>query len=203
LFIQTDVVIHADANGYYDYQDFGPFQFVESNILSVWSSTVAEDNLRFDLRLDVQVDANPAHDIHSNVVTVLVDNTAPEAKLKIDLGGGVECADFELGATFNGTYTATDLHFNGFSFVIRPQGPANGVLPVPPRGSRGLVPAPGLSLISDPGIASGTYTLNTAGMDPCGYALTIVVSDRTNVNSGQGHHSNEASVGFCLREPKP
>lgn len=203
LFLQTDLVIHADANGYYDYHDLGGFQFVESNILSVWFSTTAEDNIRFDLRLDLKVDANPANDIHSNVVTVLVDNTDPEAELEIDLGGGVECADFELGATFNGTYTARDRHFNGFSFVLRPQGPANGVLPVPPRGSRGLVPLPGLSLISDPGITSGTFTLNTAGMNPCGYALTIGVSDRTNVNSGQGNHGSEASVGFCLREPKP
>jgi len=203
VLIQNDVVIHADANGYYDYHDFGPFQFVESNILSVWFSTIADDNIRFDLRLDLKVDANPANDIHSNVVTVLVDNIAPKAELEIDLGGGVECADFELGATFTGTYTATDRHFGGFSFVLRPPGPANGVLPVPPRGSRGLVLPPGLSLIPDPGITSGTFTLNTTGMKPCGYALTIGVSDRTNVNSGQGSHSNEASVGFCLREPKP
>ena len=196
LFIQNDVVIHADSNGYYDYRDFGPFQFVESNILSVWFSTVAEDNLAFDLRLDVKVDANPANDLHSNVVTVLVDNTAPEAELEIDLGGaGVECADFEIGATITGRYTATDRHFSGFSFVIRPPGPAGGVLPVPPSGS---YPA-----ITDPGITSGTFTLDTTAMGPCGYALTIVVSDRTNVNSGQGSHSNEDSVGFCLREPKP
>jgi len=195
LFIQSDVVIHADANGYYDYNDFGPFQFVESNILSVWFSTIAEDNGRFDLRVDVKVDANPANDLHSNVVTVLVDNTDPEVDLEIDLGGGVECADFELGATFNGRYTARDRHFNAFSFALRPPGPASGVLPVPSGGSYPSIP--------DPGVTSGTFTLDTTGMKPCGYALTITVSDRTNVNSGQGHHSSEASVGFCLREPKP
>ena len=203
LFIQTDVVIHADADGYYDYHDFGPFQFVESNILSVWFSTSADDNIRFDLRLHVKVDANPANDLHSNAVTVLVDNTGPVADLEIDLGGGVECADFERGDTFSGHYTASDLHFQRFSFIIRPEGPAGGVLPVPPEGSRGLVLPPGISLIPDPGHTFQPFTLDTTDMAPCGYALTIMVSDRTNVNSGQGNHGSESSVGFCVREPQP
>jgi hypothetical protein len=43
--------------------------------------------------------------------------------------------------------------------------------------------------------------MNTAGMDPCGYALTLQVWDRTNVNSGQGNNYNEASVGFCIQIP--
>jgi hypothetical protein len=200
-FVQTNLTIHADANGYYNYEDYASNHFVESNILSVWFSNSAEDNQAFDLRLDLKVDANPANDVHSNVVTVLVDNTGPVADLKLDLGVGGECADFNIGAVVTGKYTATDLHFGGFSFVIRPPGPSHGNRPVPPAGSRGLIAAPGLSLIPDPGITSGTFSLQTANMDPCGYSLTIVVSDRTNVNSGQGSHSNEDSVGFCLRRP--
>jgi len=202
-FVQTATTIHADANGYYNYEDYASDHFVESNILSVWLSTEAEDNNAFDLRLDLQVDANPANDLHSNVVAILVDNTAPDVDLDIDLGTGVDCADFDLGATFTGTFTARDLHFKAFSFVIRPQGPAHGVLPVPPAGSHGIISLPGLSLIPDPGITGGTYSLNTVGMDACGYALTITVSDRTNRNSGQQNNSREDSVGFCLREPKP
>lgn len=201
-FHQTDVTIHADADGYYSYEDYASNHFVESNILSVWFSTVAEDNDAFDLRVDLKVDANPANDIPSNVVTVLVDNTGPKAEIDMNLGAGVECADFSLGTTFTGSYTASDLHLGGFTFVIRPQGPANGVLPNPPAGSHGVIPAPGLSLIPDPGITNGTYTLNTTGMDPCGYSLTVHVSDRTNVNSGQGNHTNEDSVGFCIRAPE-
>lgn len=193
--VQTNMTIHADANGYYNYQDYASDHFVQSNILSKWFSTLAEDNNAFDLRLQLQVDANPDNDLNSNVVTILVDNTAPEANLKIDLGTGVDCADFDLNATFTGRYTARDLHFGGFSFVIRPQGPAHGVLPVPAAGSYPSIP--------DPGVINGIYTLNTTGMDACGYALTLEVRDRTNVNSGQANNTNEASVGFCLREPKP
>jgi hypothetical protein len=200
--VQTTVTLHADGDGYYNYQDYASDHFVESNILSVWFSTVAEDSSTFDLRLGLKVDANPANDLPSNVVTVHVDNIDPTATLDMDLGVGVECADFNLGVTFSGHYTASDVHFGAFSFVIRPGGPAHGVLPVPPAGSHGVIPAPGLSLIADPGITSGTYTLNTAGMDPCGYSLTLQVSDRTNRNSGRANNTSEASVGFCLRQPK-
>jgi len=53
--------------------------------------------------------------------------------------------------------------------------------------------------ISDPGVVNETFTLNTSGMDPCGYSLTLNVWDRTNVNSGQTSNYNDASVGFCLQ----
>lgn len=202
--VQTDLTIHADANGYYNYEDYSSDHFVESNILSVWFSTQGEDSQAFDLRLDVDVDGNPANDEHSNVVTVLVDNTDPVADLSIDVGAGAVCADFHVGDTFTGRYTARDTHFGRFSFVIRPQVPANGVLPTPPAGSHGLLPAPpNLSSVPDPGITNGAYSLNTTNMAACGYSLTINVFDRTNVNSGQRNHGNEASVGFCLREPEP
>lgn len=193
--VQTDLTIHADANGYYNYEDYSSDHYVEGNILSAWFSTIAEDNQAFDLRLDLDVDGNPAHDLHSNVVTVLVDNTAPDAELSIDVGAGAVCADFHVGDTFTGRYTARDTHFGSFSFAIRPPVPANGVLPTPASGS---YPA-----IADPGITNGTYSLNTTGMAACGYSLTIDVFDRTNVNSGRGYHHNEASVGFCLRESTP
>lgn len=197
--VQTNLTIHADANGYYNYEDYASDHYVESNILSVWFSTVAEDNQAFDLRLDLDVDGNPAHDLHSNVVTVLIDNTDPVAELSINVGAGAVCADFHVGDTFTGEYTASDIHFGGFSFTIRPPVPANGVLPDPPSGAFGLTPP----LIPDPGHTNATYELDTTGMSPCGYSLTINVFDRTNVNSGGGHNNSEASVGFCLRVPEP
>jgi len=147
-------------------------------------------------------------------VTVLIDNTEPHVELDIDLGGGAQCADFDQGVTFTGHYTATDTHFGAFSFEIEPSGPPDnpphGVLPAPPAGSHGITSAPGLSLIPDPGIVGGIYTLNTginAGppptgpMEACGYALILHVWDRANVNSGQRNNNSKASVGFCLRMP--
>ena len=156
-------------------------------------------------------DGNPLHDAHSNVVAVLIDNTDPVAGLDIDLGAGVQCADFDQGDTFTGTYTATDVHFRHFAFEIQPSGPPNdpphGVLPAPPAGTSAFYGG----AIADPGVAGATYTLNTAGspgppptgpMEACGYALILHVWDRTNVNSGAGNNYGKASVGFCLRAPE-
>jgi len=196
---QTD---HDLGGGYYTYENYGWYHAVEGNLMGVWYTTSADTGNTYDLRIDLSVDGIPADDVHSNVVTVLVNNEQPGATLQIDLGGGVECADFSPGDSFKVDYTATASDFGQFSFVIRPAGPANGVLPVPAAGSSTWYGGG----IADPG-TSGTATLNTGvnpgppptgPMDACGYALTIQVWDRTNVNSGGGTNYNEASVGFCL-----
>lgn len=190
---QVTQTFHDLGGGYYPYENVAP-NYVEENLMGVWYTTSADTGNAYDLRIDLNTDGNPADDVHSNVVTVLVNNAQPVAKLDIDLGMGVQCADFSPGATFTGHYTATASDFGWFSFVIRPPGPAHGVLPVPPSGASSLYGG----AIADPGV-SGTYTLNTAGMDACGYSLTLQVWDRTNVNSGGGFNYNEASVGFCLK----
>lgn len=195
LIINSNHIVHADANGYYPYEDYASDHFIDGNVLMRWFTGAAEDGKTFDLRLDLSVDGNPVNDIHGNVVTVHVDNTAPDVDLLINLGGGVECADFDVGATFTGSFKATDTHFHSFSFEIEPAGPASGVLPTP---------ASGLSVfaggaILDPGVAAGTYTLDTTGMKPCGYAIILHVYDRSNVNSGTSRNYNKDSVGFCLK----
>jgi hypothetical protein len=140
-----------------------------------------------------------------------VDNIAPDVSLDIDLGIGVQCADFAPGVTFTGHYTVTDPHFKSFQFELEPSGPPNnpthGVLPTPPSGTSVFYGG----TIADPGVVGGTYSLNTGvnpgppptgPMDPCGYALILHASDRTNVNSGGGNNHNQRAVGFCLQMPE-
>jgi hypothetical protein len=201
---QVTTTVHADALGYYPYEDFSSNHNVEGDLMLRWFSTIGEHGSTFDLRIDLDVDGNPAHDVHSNVVSALVDNVDPVATLDIDLGAGVQCADFNTGAVFTGTFDATDEHFGSFSFEIQPSGPAHGILPVPASGTS--VQYGGA--IGDPGLTAATYTLTTGvppgppqPMDPCGYALILHVSDRTNVNSGGGSHTAQAAVGFCIRVP--
>jgi hypothetical protein len=206
---QTPSTIMPDGLGYYAYEDYAANHSVEGDLMARWFSNVAEDGLTFDLRIDLNTDGNPLNDSHSNVVTILVDNTVPVAVLDIDLGAGVQCADFAESAVFTGHFTATDLHFGGYSFEIQPSGPPNfpshGVLPTPASGSSIHLGG----AVTDPGLSGEIYTLDAAGsppatgpMDPCGYALILHVSDRTNVNSGMHSHTNQASVGFCLRAPE-
>jgi hypothetical protein len=137
---QTITTFNPDLNGYYPFEDYSWDHSVETSLMGEWYSSSAEDGNAYDLRIDLNTDGNPAHDLHSNVVTVLVDNRAPDATLAIDLGGGVQCADFAPGATFTGTFTCTDTHFRSFQFEIQPSGPPNdpahGVLPSPASGIR-------------------------------------------------------------------
>jgi hypothetical protein len=209
----THTVKHAlppVAEGYYEYEDYSTTHFVEANLMGFWQTAGADDGGLFDLRIDLSVDGIPAHDLHSNVVTVLIDNTAPVAELSIDLGG--QCGDFVPGAVFTGRFTASDAHFGGFSFEIQPSGPpsfpSHGVLPVPPSGRSVLYGGS----IADPGVTNVPWTVDTGRtppsgephvgpMDPCGYAIILHVSDRTNVNNGAGSNTAQAAVGFCLRRP--
>lgn len=193
--VTTATTIHADGSGYYAYQDYSSSHYVEANILSIWQTGALEHGKKYDLRIDIKDPGNPLVDIQSNVVTVEIDNVAPTLTLNFTTLAG-DCAHFGEGAVFSGNFTVSDPHFGGFSFEILPPGPANGVLPSPASGASSHLGG----VIADPGISS-TFTLNTAGMDPCGYALVLHASDRTNVNSGQTHNSSQDSVGFCLGNP--
>ncbi len=203
LTINPNHVVHADGDGYYPYEDYSADHFVDGNILMTWFTGAVEDGMQFDLRVDLSVDGNPLHDIHGNAVTVTVDNSRPDVDLDIDLGVGVDCAEFNLGAVFNGNFSATDVqgHFWRHWFVIRPSGPASGVSPVSiPAAFPANEAVSAGGTIADTGVVGGTYTLDTTGMQPCGYSLTLYADNRTNVNSGVNRHRNETSVGFCVRK---
>jgi hypothetical protein len=189
VWTQSEQTFHADPEGYYSYQDYSPDHFVEGQILGVWNTTLADSGYAYDLRVDLYNAPNP--DIQSNVVTVLVNNQAPTATLTPTFG---ECGKLAPGDTITGVFTATATDFGTFYFTILPPGPANGVLPVPASGTSIMLGG----AISDPGVVNESFSLNTTGMSPCGYSLTLNVWDRTNVNSGETSNYNPASIGFCL-----
>jgi hypothetical protein len=190
VWTHSQQTFHADADGYYPYEDYSADHFVEGNILGVWYTTIADSGNAYDLRVDLS--ASPMPDIQSNTVTVLVNNETPVATLSPTFG---ECGKVAPGDIISGVFTATASDFGSFGFSILPPGPAHGVLPVPPSGSSTSLGG----AIADPGVVNESFSLNTTGMDPCGYSLTLYVWDRTNVNSGQTSNSNQDSAGFCLQ----
>ncbi len=192
----TWITTHADIDGYYAYQDHSPTHYVEGNILAAWQTGAAEHGETYELRVDVFDPLNPGVDIESNVVTVKVDNQAPSVSLAFTSLAG-DCAHFAENSVFTGTFSAVDPHFGSFGFEILPSVPANGVLPVPASGASAALGG----AIADPGVVAGSFSLNTAGMAPCGYALVLHVWDRTNVDSGYRHNHAKDSVGFCLGNP--
>lgn len=192
---QTQQTVAA-VGGYYPYLDYSANHSVEGDLMHFWASTAAEDGGQYDLRIALRRAGAPA-DVYSNVVTVLVDNSSPDAELTIAAGGGRPCADLSRGEAFSGTFVGTARHYRSGAFVLLPAAPAHGATPAPTPADLTSVRYGGL--VADPGVAAGTYTLATAGMDPCGYTLTLVVTDRTNLNSGAGSRQATATVGFCVR----
>jgi hypothetical protein len=193
--VTTTTTVHAGSDGYYGYEDYSASHYVEGNILAVWQTGPGEHGNAYDLRIDIKDPGNQLVDIQSNVVVVEVDNQSPVLTLEFKALPG-DCAHFSEGTPFTGAFSVTDPHFGAFYFQILPDGPANGVLPTPASGSSvhlgGAIPDPGVNT---------AFALDTDGMDPCGYALVLHASDRTNVNSGYDHNTNQDSLGFCLGSP--
>ena len=143
-------------------------------------------------------------------MTVALDEVAPTAAITITdvstdggltWGAAADCGDFAPGVWLRGTYSTSDVHFGSLNLIVEPPGPANGATPV--HGSPPGVTTPfprSYPLVSTNG-ETATWSLNTTGMEQCGYVVRMDVGDRTIVSAGGGW-TNAASVGFCLRLPQ-
>ena len=199
-----DITQAVDGDDWYEYQEDlvdGPGNamiFPVGNVLARWNTGGLSGLWR--LRIRATDPAAPGPVWTSNVVTLRLDNDAPDALLSITSGGG-ECADFNTGDVISGTYEASDAHFRNLSLSVAPAlgGSFTSPAPLPPGGTMPLsrsyaggVPTSG---------EAGSWSLDTSGMPACGYVITLNVWDRTIRNSGFiGHHA-AAVVGLCLREP--
>ena len=201
------IVQSVDADGYYDYQEdlvggIGNAQiYPVGNVLARWNTNGLSG--RWIIRI---VAKDPVTNLSwvSNVVTVYLDNTAPTAAIQITSGAG-DCADFSVGDPISGTYSATDTHFHSLSLNVLPTtingNPSGGSFTAPvPLPAGGTMP---LVRRYNAGVAatgeSGNWTLDTTGMERCGYVIEIGVWDRTIVNSGSIGRYARATVGLCLR----
>jgi len=115
---------------------------------------------------------------------VQLDNTAPVSSVSITSGGG-SCGDFKVGDTIAGDYASTDneaLASVGLSLE-----PTGGLFTLTP-------------VISTLTTQSGTWSLDTTGLSPCGYVVRLDGYDRTIVNSGWVGWDGAAFTGFCLKK---
>ncbi|HMK60926.1 MAG TPA: hypothetical protein VK452_07250 [Dissulfurispiraceae bacterium] len=167
----------------------GFFTYVSSidnidNVLAWWDTT--GDDL-WQIRLEV---ANMSDVVLGSTswYNIQLDNTWPIAEIHIDSGG--DCKDFNVGGKISGHFVARELNFGAYSLGISPFGTPPGVLS-PTGGYVQTALAPG-----------NVWSLDTAGMQPCGYIVGLGVYDLAIVDSGpHSHHYTPASVGFCLRKP--
>lgn len=173
----TTYVSNPDGAGYFEYQ-----QYVNNieNLLGNWFSA-GDDQWQVKLEIADQLD-NPVLGAIPDFHRVQLDNTAPDAAVHIDSAG--DCGKFAVGAVLNGHFVARDANFGSFGLGTLPF-----ASPVSPgSGTTQTAVTPG-----------NAWSLNTAGMTPCGYDIHLSVADRSIVNSSFGSHNfASADTGFCL-----
>jgi hypothetical protein len=110
-----------------------------------------------------------------------------------------DCGDVVVGGTIHGHYSVTDLFFG--SATIR-------MLPITIGGIPQPINLPDLDGTHLNTVAynganttgvSGTFTLDTTGLTPCGYTILLQAWDRALISDSCSGHYNEMGVGFCLR----
>ena len=133
---------------------------------------------------------------------ILVPEQRPQVSISITAPSG-DCGDVQVGDTVQGSYSVTDEFFGSLSIALVPitvggiPQPENPVLlsNVAPFGSN-PVAYDGTNTNG----TSGTFSLSTAGMTPCGYTILLQAWDRALVSDSCSGHYNEEGVGFCLRK---
>lgn len=195
-------------------------RFLVVDKLASWFTNAAMEGL-WRIRITAKDPSGPFVFPGVQIVRVRIDNTPPsgpagpgatqdeiEADPPLKITGATlngnpipanDCGKFPVGTIINGTYevhdpglTSLNQHFGSLTLDVIPDGPANGVDPVP---SARAFPA-----VSTNG-ESGTWTLDTTKMDPCGYVLRLYAEDRTNYDSRGNHLAMIYDIGFCLEEP--
>jgi hypothetical protein len=172
---------------------FFPYQQYANNIenlLGDWE-TVGLTDVVWEVKLQIASDhtGTPVSGAVPDVHNLQLDNTAPYGNIQISSGG--DCGQFDVGAVLNGTFVATDANFGSFSLYTLPYPSA-----ITPSGGYSPTPASG-----------SAWSLNTAGLVPCGYVIQLEVADLSIVNSAWGSHNwavsppSVLSQGFCLLEP--
>lgn len=222
ILTQSPFTQQVNGAGYYTWREYGigtgtwrrvaaPFV----GLLGRWNTGVPMTG-RWEIRVEAldtlthttylaETTFCPDGSTRQNAVVAL-DELAPVPAISItdvSTDGGLtwlpaaDCGDFAPGVWLRGTYSVSDEHFGSLNLSVEPPGPANGALPrhgVPPA----TTPFPRSYPTVPNGGESATWTLDTSGMDPCGYVVRIDTGDRTIVSAGGGWTA-AASVGFCLR----
>ncbi|MBS0448998.1 MAG: hypothetical protein JSR59_24000 [Proteobacteria bacterium] len=167
----------------FHYRDF------KDNINGLLAEWDTAGNALWYVRLSVYDGAgNPQG---SDTHLIQLDNVAPEVAIDISTGTG-DCGKFPVGTVLTGSFVATDLHLGSYGLAVLPAvNPAGVGVPSPSSGLVNTAPAPG----------GDGWTLDTTGMEPCGYIIQVGAADRTIVNSQSVGLQAYQQAGFCLVAP--
>jgi len=203
--VPSGFIDQVASGGYYKYQKdlLAPTVVeVQDDVLAQWNTSKAEGDGLYRLRILLYQPGTPpipdvpADHVASQEIRVMVDNTAPEAKISLDAG---PCTKFKIGDSFTGKFTATDKHIWKYTLSVSPGPPS---APNPPT----IVPpvSETYPVLAAPGKVDQPFTVQTtASTSPCGYVIWLNVWDRTIVNNHFSGHYTSTSVGLCLLAKEP
>jgi hypothetical protein len=198
--------------GYYTYME-GPNQAVNPRTLAVWQAGGLDEGSYHIEITGYAWDGTTYVQVDSQGKDVYIFNGYPHTELQ--MGGGTftayrpevhlqidapfaDCGDVVVGDTISGHFSVTDHFFSTLGIGVTqltiggvPQ-PINAISISPPTVT---FPSVGTSGVS------GTWTLDTTGMTPCGYTIVLSAWDRALVDESCLGHYNQTAVGFCLRAP--
>jgi hypothetical protein len=133
---------------------------------------------------------------------VPVTEYRPQVQIDITAPSG-DCGDVQVGDTVSGNYSVTDEFFGSLSIALVPIEVGGIIQPENPV-ILTVVSPPGSNPVAYDGTntdgTSGTFTLDTTGMTPCGYTILLQAWDRALVSDNCYGHYNDIGVGFCLRK---
>jgi hypothetical protein len=188
--------------------------YLTDNTLGFWH-TGPNDEGRWEIKATFRQTGNPLTEVDTQTVVVRIDNTAPTVFAAFT--GLVQCGKFKKGQIINGTWSSHDpgsstlvpnpaaavfQHWGAISAVIIP---SLGCGPVNFDGSGSNVRT--YADLLDTTGGSGSWTVDTSGCDPCGYAIRFIASDRTIYGYSGGPTfyvtslTNEYDLGYCLDLP--
>jgi hypothetical protein len=161
-----------------------PFTENVNSVLAQWDTT---GDAKWEVTLST-FDAGGTL-VGTDAHVIQLDNTGPDVSVVITSGAG-NCGKFGAGVMLSGNFIARDDYLGRYSLQVEPAVNPPGVgVPSPSSGLVNTAPAPGDS-----------WTLNTAGMQPCGYVIRVVGVDRAIIHSQAVGHHVPASAGFCIED---
>lgn len=206
--LSISTVTQTASGDWFEYipQKAPVFKSVAGNLLAPF--TASEEGLH-RVYIQIREAGSPILLAASGIEAFFVDDTRPAVEVEITSGAG-NCGKFGVGEVISGTYSMSDLHSRSLTLSVTPSAEASGghlaitsVVPAAPFPA----PTPGPSATSGLSYAaqtlttsgaSGTWELDTNGMDSCGYNIRIHGEDRTIVNSGAIGWEDSDIEGFCL-----
>jgi len=165
-----------------DYFSYLPTTLNVDNVLAVWETA---GNGLWNVKIDILGVAD------SDVHQLQLHNSGLTASIGIDVLAG-NCGKFDVGTELAGDFVATDS--DGTADYL-----AHYVLYTEPYAAPAGALSPALGYVATAPSPGNGWTLNTAGMAPCGYTLTVLATTRAISGSSPDYAEASDSTGFCLQ----